>query len=114
MAFGLIVLAVVAYVIRATSIRLPLRPFFQATGGLLFAMAVVFAGNGVFALQSSGILKSTPLNWLGGGLPLLGVYPNVQALSVQGLLLMGAALAMVVILGSTPSNASSSPARATS
>lgn len=97
---GLLVLAVAAYLIRATSVRLPLRAFFQVTGGLLFAMAVVFAGNGVFELQSSGVLKNTPLpwTWLGGGLPVLGIYPNVQALSVQGLLLAGAGLALVVLL----------------
>ena len=64
---------------------------------MLFAMAVVFAGNGVFELQSSGLLKITPLGWLGGGLPVLGVYPNLQVLSVQALLLAGAALAVVII-----------------
>ncbi len=95
---GLIMLAAIAYVIKTTSLRLPLRAFFQVTGGLLFAMAVVFAGNGVFELQSSGVLKSTPLAWLRGGLPAFGVYPNVQALSVQALLLAGAMLALVVIL----------------
>jgi high-affinity iron transporter len=95
---GLVLLAVIAYVIRATSIRLRLRAFFQVTGGVLFAMAVVFAGNGVFALQESGFLKLTPLAWLGGGLPALGIHPNLQALSVQGLLLAGAALALVVLL----------------
>ena len=98
MGVGLVLLAAIAYVLKATSVRLPLRAFFQVTGGLLFAMAVVFAGNGVFELQASGILKSTPLAWLGGGLPVLGVYPNVQALSVQGLLLAGAMLALVAIL----------------
>ncbi len=95
---GLILLAGIAYLIKTTSLRLPLRPFFQVTGGLLFTMAVVFAGNGVFELQSSGILKSTPLALLGSGLPAIGVYPNVQALSVQALLLAGAMLALVVIL----------------
>jgi high-affinity iron transporter len=95
---GVVALAGVAYAVRATSARLPLRAFFQATGAALFAMAVVFAGNGVFALQSSGVLKVTPLTWLGPGLPALGVHPNVQALSVQALLLAGAALAGVFLL----------------
>jgi len=94
---GLVVLAAVAYLIRATSVRLPLRAFFKLTGGVLFGMAVVFAGNGVFELQSSGVLKVTPLAWLGTGLPLLGVHPSVQALAVQGVLLAGAGLALVVL-----------------
>ncbi len=95
---GFVLLGAIAYLIKTTSVKLPLRAFFQVTGGLLFAMAVVFAGNGVFELQASGILKSTPLEWLGGGLPAMGFYPNVQALSVQALLLAGAALALIMIL----------------
>jgi high-affinity iron transporter len=94
---GLVVLAAVAVAIRATSVRLPLRAFFQVTGFVLFAMAVVFAGNGVFELQSSGLLKVTPLPWLGSGVPALGLHPNVQALSVQGLLVAGAALALALL-----------------
>lgn len=95
---GLVLLAVIAYVIRATSVRLPLRAFFQVTGGVLFAMAVVFAGNGVFELQSSGLIKTTEIAWLvrwiGKGVAELGLYPNLQVVSVQGLLLAGAALAL--------------------
>ncbi|HMB07932.1 MAG TPA: FTR1 family protein [Isosphaeraceae bacterium] len=95
---GLALLAGIVLVIRATSVRLPLRTFFQLTGFVLFALAVVFAGDGIFALQESGLLKVTPLTWLGRGIPLLGVHPNVQALSVQALLLAGAALAPVLML----------------
>lgn len=95
---GLILLVIVGYVIRATSIRLPLRAFFKVSGVALFAMAVVFAGNGIFELQSAGVLKTTDLNWFGAGIPALGVYPTVQSLSVQGLLLAGAVLALVLIM----------------
>jgi high-affinity iron transporter len=94
---GLVVLAMVACLIWATSVRLPLRAFFQATGAVLFAMAVVFAGNGVHELQASSILKITPLTWLGAGLPVLGMHPNVQVLSVQAVLLAGALLALIVL-----------------
>ncbi len=93
---GLIGLAAVAWVLRTSSVRLPLRPFFKVTGWMLFAMAVVFAGNGVFELQSAGIIKVTPVSWLGLGLPVLGLHPNAQALSIQGILLLGAALAVVL------------------
>jgi high-affinity iron transporter len=98
---GLVLLAVLALVIRATSVRLPLRTFFQLSGFVLFGMAVVFSGNGIFALQESGLLKVThlsSLDWLGRGIPLLGLYPNVQTLSVQALLLAGAALGLVPML----------------
>ena len=97
MGAGLIVLGLAALLIRATSVKIPLRAFFQVTGAVLFAMAVVFAGNGVTELQASRVLKSTPLTWLGNGLPVLGVHPTLQALSVQGLLIAGAALALVIM-----------------
>jgi high-affinity iron transporter len=103
---GLVVLAIVALLVRATSVRLPLRAFFKFSGAVLFAMAVVFAGNAIFELQQCGLLKTTtlagPVAWLGRGIPVLGLYPNVQTLSVQGLLLAGAALAMVLMLSDRP------------
>ena len=101
LAIGLVILAAVAVLIRSTSVKLPLRPFFQVTGFVLFAMAVVFAGNGVFELQSAGYIKTTTLDWLGSGLPALGFHPNTQALSIQGLLLLGGVLAFV-LPGSPP------------
>jgi high-affinity iron transporter len=105
---GLAVLAVVALLVRATSVRLPLRAFFKFSGAVLFGMAIVFAGNAIFELQQCGLLKTTtlagagPLAWLGQGIPILGLYPNVQTLSVQGLLLAGAALALVLMLSDRP------------
>jgi high-affinity iron transporter len=57
----------------------------------------VFAGNGVFELQNAGILLTTNLGWLGRGLPWAGLYPNLQVVSVQGLLLAGAILAWLVM-----------------
>lgn len=95
---GLAILAVVYVLIRLVGAKLPLRLFFQGSGVLLFAMAVVFAGKAVFELQSSGLIKITPLPWLGDGLPTFGVYPNAQGLAVQGLLLIGA-LAATAALG---------------
>ena len=92
---GLLGLVVIVYVVRKTSTRLPMRPFFKITGYVLFAMAVIFAGNGVFELQSAGIMKVTPLAWTEWSMPLLGFYPNTQALSIQGLLLLGALVALI-------------------
>jgi high-affinity iron transporter len=108
---GLVLLAGVALLIRATSVKLPMRAFFQTTGAVLFALAVVFAGNGVFALQSAGVVKTTGLPWLarwiGEGVGWLGVYPNLQVISVQGILLAGAALSLTAL--SAPANAPTRP-----
>ena len=95
---GLVALAAIYGVIRSTSGKLPLRSFFKVTGLVLFAMAVIFAGNGVFELQNAGILRITPVGWLGSGVSWLGLYPNVQVISVQGLLLAGALVAVVMLL----------------
>ena len=93
---GFVLLAVIATIIRASSVRLPLRPFFKATGLALFAMAVVFAGNGVFELQNAGFIKVTPITWVGLGCPTLGLHPNLQTIVIQGFLLFGAAMTLVL------------------
>ena len=114
---GLVALAVVALVVRATSVRLPLRAFFQFSGAVLFGMAVVFAGNAIFELQQCGLLKTTHLSgrwrWLGQGIPMLGLYPNVQTLSIQGLLLSGAVLALLLLLSDRPASESLAGPRST-
>jgi len=109
LAAGLALLAVLYRLLRSASVRLPLRAFFKTTGVLLFAMAVVFAGKAVGELQISGHLRITPLAILGRGLPELGFYPNVQAVSIQGLLLAGAVLSVALFaLGGSPAIASAS------
>lgn len=80
-------LVVLGWLIMRYSVRLPLRQFFAVTGGLMFVLAVIFAGKGVSALQEAGILTSTPVNFI--RIDLLGVYPNMQGLLVQlGLILI--------------------------
>jgi high-affinity iron transporter len=98
---GVVVLALIAVILRVTSLKLPLRPFFQVTGVLLFAMAVVFAGQGVFELQVASVLKATQVGWVGNGVPTLGVHPTVQGLAVQGLLLAGALFALLANMSRT-------------
>ncbi len=103
LAVGLILLALVALLIRASTVRLPIRTFFKFSGMFLFALAIVFAGNGVFELQNAGLLLTTNITWLGRGLPWAGLYPNLQVISVQGLLLAGAILAWLLIPQTSPS-----------
>jgi high-affinity iron transporter len=94
---GLVLLAVIAALIRLTSVRLPMNVFFKFSGLCLFALAIIFAGNGVFELQNAGILLTTNLGWMGQGLPWAGLYPSLQVVSVQGMMLAGAVLAWVVL-----------------
>ncbi len=104
---GLGLLTVIAVIIRATTVRLPVRAFFKLSGLFLFGLSVVFAGNGVFELQNAGVLRTTNMGWMGRGVPSLGLYPNVQVVSVQLLLLAGTVLAWLLV----PREAASDRAR---
>src|SRR5262249_46821222 len=106
---GLVILAAIAVLVRATSVRLPMRTFFQFSGWFLFALSIIFAGNGVFELQNAGILITTHLAWMGNGLPLVGIYPNFQVISVQGFLVAGALLAWAVMPGAAIAAPKSGP-----
>ncbi len=75
------VLAVLGWLIMRYSVRLPLRQFFAVTGGLMFILAIIFAGKGIAALQEAGVLISSPVNFF--RFDLLGIYPNMQGLLVQ-------------------------------
>lgn len=75
------VLAVLGWLIMRYSVRLPLRQFFAVTGGLMFVLAIIFAGKGIAALQEAGVLVSSPVNFF--RIDLLGIYPNLQGLLVQ-------------------------------
>jgi len=81
------VLAVLGWLIMRYSVRLPLREFFAVTGGLMFVLAVIFAGKGVAALQEAGVIIYSPVDFI--RIDLLGIYPNLQGLLVQ--------LALIVI-----------------
>jgi high-affinity iron transporter len=96
-ALGGLLLAIIAAVVKATSVRLPMQLFFKLSGIFLFILAIVFAGNGVFELQNAGVLVTTNLSWLGRGLPWAGLFPNLQVLTVQGLLLFGAVAAWLLV-----------------
>lgn len=91
-----VALVVIAVAVLKFGIRLPTRPLFALTGGLLYYLAVVFGGQGVHELQEAGWVALTPLP----GIPeigWLGVYPTVQTLTVQFVLVALALLAGVVI-----------------
>jgi high-affinity iron transporter len=62
-------------------IRLPLNAFFSAASILLAIMAVIFAGQGVAALQDAGIVEISPVNFV--SLPMLGVLPTTETLLTQ-------------------------------
>ena len=80
-----VLLAVIAWVILKYSIRLPIGPFFGVTSGLLAFLAVVFAGNGIAALQEAGVIEADRINFI--SVPLLGIHPTMQGISTQVIVL---------------------------
>jgi high-affinity iron transporter len=94
------VVLVAAYIgMNRFGIRLPLKPFFGVTSALLYYMAFVFAGKGVAELQEGGLLPTSIVSWA-PRVPALGIYPTVESLVAQGilLLLLLAALAWTFVI----------------
>jgi high-affinity iron transporter len=79
-------LAVVFTLFYRFSVRIPLRPFFAVTSVLLYLMAFVFMGKGIRELQEGNAVSITSIP----GFPhveILGIYPTVESLLAQLLLL---------------------------
>lgn len=86
-ATGLVGLILASFAILKLGLKIPLKYFFIATGTLLYIMAFIFAGNGIKELQAAGWVPSTPVTFA-PQVPLLGIYPTLQTLAAQGLMLL--------------------------
>ena len=96
-AVGGAVLAVIFTLFHRFGVRIPLRPFFAATSGLLYLMAFVMAGRGVHELQDANVIAVTHVR----GVPtveLLGIFPTAQTLLAQGVLVAALVIALTVSL----------------
>jgi high-affinity iron transporter len=91
---GAVVLAVVYVAINRFGVRLPLKPLFGVTSALLYYMAIVFAGKGIAELQESGLVPLTPVTWA-PRIPAIGIYPTLESLGLQALLVLLAVVALV-------------------
>ncbi|HET7251417.1 MAG TPA: cytochrome c/FTR1 family iron permease [Gemmatimonadales bacterium] len=97
-ALGAAALVVLYVVIMRLGMRIPMKLFFAVTGALLYYMAFVFAGKGVAELQEGRVVGTTvipALEWL--RVPFLGIYPTLQSLALQGLLVLLAIVAALVM-----------------
>jgi high-affinity iron transporter len=83
---GLASLATATFAILKLGLKLPLKYFLSATGTLLYIVAFIFAGNGVKELQAAQWISTTPLAGP-TAIPFLGIYPTVETLAAQGLML---------------------------
>jgi high-affinity iron transporter len=85
-AAGVVVLVAATFAILKLGLRIPLKYFFGFTGTLLYIMAFIFAGTGINQLQAAGWLPATPVDFP-PAVPVLGIYPTLETLAAQGLLL---------------------------
>ena len=98
-AVGCVALVFVFLLIRYGSLRIPLKPFFLGTSILMYVMAVAFAGGGVKELQEGDLVGVTPWNVVPTNntlLDLLGVYPTVETLTPQIVLVALALISMFI------------------
>lgn len=106
MIFGAISLVVVYLLIKYLSVKIPIRPFFTATSILMFLMSVSFLGAGIKELIEGDVLSATTPNWLSwipytDFLDVLGIYPILETLIPQLLLL---AVSVVIFVIQTKKN----------
>ena len=85
---GAAVLAAAAVALLHFSARLPIAKFFSVSSILVAVLAVVLAGKGAEALQEAGVLsvRTLPLPRL----EVVGLFPSVQTLLLQGLVALAA------------------------
>ena len=86
------VLLVIFLILRFTSVKIPIGPFFLVTSILMAVLVVVFAGGGIHALIEGDLidghyLSTVPTNdWI-------GLYPYVECLAAQAI----AAIAVIAL-----------------
>lgn len=80
--------------LRKVTFMVPIGPVFTATSILLYALAVIFAGQGIASFQESGVIGATFVNHV-PTVAMLGLYPTVQTLVAQGILLILAMAALI-------------------
>lgn len=101
----ILVLLVVAYT-RAGRFAPP-QVFFKISSYLLYALAIIFIGQGVSAMQLAGVLPLHPVS--GPAVPALGIYPTLETLSAQLALVALAVVALLVNRSASPSAAPAAP-----
>ena len=91
LAAGAGVLAVVGVVILGLGIRLPVGPTLRLLTLLLVWLAFKFTGAGIQALQVAGLIDASVIGWW-PALPVAGLFPTLQAIAAQGVLVVILAL----------------------
>lgn len=93
LAAGFVALAFTFIGFHRFGVKIPMRPFFAATSGMLYLMAFVFMGKGIRELQEGNALSLTLLpGW--PTVDLLGFFPSREGVMAQGVMLALLAFAL--------------------
>ena len=106
-AAGLLAVIALAVLMNRTVVRLPLGPFFAVSSTLMCALAISFAGAGIYELVAAGYLRPRPVPF--PEIPWMGIHPDLTALSVQLTIVTVIAVAAVVTLRRPAPAASPAP-----
>jgi high-affinity iron transporter len=82
---GAAVLVLIFTLFYRYGVKIPMRPFFTITSVLLYYMAFVFMGKGMRELQEGNVIPITVMRGL-PNVPSMGIFPSVETLSAQALL----------------------------
>jgi high-affinity iron transporter len=94
---GCVVLIVLYLLFRRGIMRIPTRPFFRVTSAFLYVMAFIFAGKAIHEFQEAGVIAESALQSL-PKIKFLGIYPTVQTLVVQAVIVLAAAASVLWVL----------------
>jgi high-affinity iron transporter len=84
---GCAALVVIFALVRYGSLVIPIKPFFMGTSVLMYLMSIAFAGGGVKELQEADVVSVTPVGFV-ESIDILGIYPTVETLLPQLVLLL--------------------------
>jgi high-affinity iron transporter len=84
---GTVLVGALVYMLFTFGLKIPLRLFFGVSSALLYLLAFVFVGEGIKDLQVVGWFSETPLPAM-PQVPFLGIYPTLETLLGQGILIL--------------------------
>ena len=91
---ALIALGVVFWVLTRAAYRIPLATVFSITSILLYALAVVFVGQGVGSWQEANVLPATFIDHV-PQIPAIGLFPTLESIGAQLVLILLAVGALI-------------------
>jgi high-affinity iron transporter len=91
---GCVALVAIFVLVRYGSLVIPIRAFFMGTSILMYIMSIAFAGGGVKELQEADVIAVTPVNFV-ESIDILGIYPTVETLLPQAVLLVLAVVSVI-------------------